>query len=399
MIVVYWALVAASGLGILGCLGAVATLARRVRAAPPAGEPVPAGEPLEPLPSLSMLVPLKGADDATEGHLSALVEQELPALVEYLFALETGDDPAFAVCERVRAAHPDCAIRIILSGPPKGRMGKQHNLAAAAAKARYEMVGNMDGDVAIAPGTLAAGLRTLIQPGVGAASFLPVYHSPGPAGGTLVALYANYSFCANFGALALNTRQQAIIGALWLLRRETLKRIGGLDRFTTTVSDDAAIGRAIAALGLRCALVPYTVAIPYERLDMRGGLRHLAKWIAMLRAEGPAAYVLIAVMWHPLLWSAVALLGGLLVGGVGTLPLSVALVVVAALARVGGAALLNARSYGLPPLSLPLWLIPYELLAVPLLFGAGLFRRTIVWRGRRYRIGRRGAIQAVSELG
>ncbi|HKS71416.1 MAG TPA: hypothetical protein VJQ45_13415, partial [Ktedonobacterales bacterium] len=62
MFVVYWALVAASGLGLLGCLGAAATLARRVCAAPPTSEPVPAGEPL---PSLSMLVPLKGVGDAT----------------------------------------------------------------------------------------------------------------------------------------------------------------------------------------------------------------------------------------------------------------------------------------------------------------------------------------------
>lgn len=81
------------------------------------------------------------------------------------------------------------------------------------------------------------------------------------------------------------------------------------------------------------------------------------------------------------------------------LPLSLALVSAAALARVGGAALLSARSYGLPPLPLPLWLVPYELLAAPLLFGAGPFRRTLVWSGRRYRIGHHGRIQSVSEVG
>lgn len=394
MIVVYWVLVAASVLSLLGCLGAVATLARRVRTAPLATVP-----PQIAFPSLSVLVPLKGADDATEAHLTALVESPLPCDVEFLFALESAADPAFAVCERVRAAHPDLSIRILLSGPAKGRMGKQHNLAAAAKAARYGVVACVDADVLVAPGTLAVGMNHLARTGAGAVYFLPVYHGPGPAGGTLVALYANYSFCANFGALALNTRQQAIIGALWMLRRETLDQLGGFDQFTTTVSDDAAIGRAIAALGLHCMLVPYTVTIPYERLDLRGGLRHLAKWIAMLRAEGLPAYALIAVMWHPLLWSVAALLVGLLLGGAGTLPLSVVLVVVAALARVGGAALLNARSYGLPPWRLAPWLIPYELLAVPLLFGAGLFRRTIVWSGRRYRIGRHGAIQGVSELG
>lgn len=395
MIVVYGALLAASGIGILGCLGAVATLARRVRPTPPTAEPSAGAESL---PSLSMIVPLKGADAATEAHLAALVEQELPAPVEYLCALESRDEPAYAVCERVRAAHPGATIRIVLSGPAKGRMGKQHNLAAAAREARYEAIGNMDGDVAIAPDTLAALLRALVQPGAnaGAAYCLPIYHGPGPAGGALVALYTNYGFSANFGALALITHQPAIIGALWLLRRATLERIGGFERFTTTVGDDAAIGRAIAGLGLRCVLAPFTVAIPYERLDLRGGLRHLAKWVAMLRAEGLGGYELIAVTWHPLLWAAVALPVGLLARGAGTLPLSLGLVGTAAMARVGGAALLNARSYGLPLMPLPLWLIPYELLAVPLLFGAGLLRRTLVWRGRRYRIGRHGAIQGVS---
>lgn len=392
MIVVYWALVAAGALGILGCVGAGTTLARRVRSAPPSAMP-----PQMAFPALSVLVPLKGSDAATEAHLTALIASLLPCDVEYIFALETRDDPAFAVCERVRAAHLELSIRIVLSGPAKGRMGKQHNLAAAARVARYGVIACVDGDVLVAPGTLAVGMSHLARPGVGAAYFLPIYHGPGPAGGALVALYTNYGFSANFGALALTTRQPAIIGAIWLLRRETLERIGGFERFTTTVSDDAAIGRAIAALGLRCALVPYTVAIPYEQLDLRGGLRHLAKWLAMLRAEGLPAYALIALTWHPLLWSAVALLVGLLVRGVGTLPFSLALVVAAALARVGGAAVLNARSYGLPPLPLAFWLIPYELLAVPLLFGAGLFRRTLVWRGRRYRIGRHGHILAVEE--
>ena len=393
MIVVYWALLAASAIGVLACAGAAVTLARRLRTAP-----LDAVPPRSAFPSLSVLVPLKGADDATEAHLSSLVASILPCDVEYLFAVESSNDPAFAVCERVRLAHPELPVRIVLSGPAKGRMGKQHNLAAAAKAARYGIIACVDGDVRVAPGTLAVGMSHLARPDAGAVYFLPVYHGPGPAGGTLVALYANYSFCANFGALALTTRQPAIIGALWLLRRETLDRMGGFDRFTTTVSDDAAIGQAIAALGLRCVLVPYTVEVRYERLTLRGGLRHLAKWVAMLRAEGLAAYALIAVTWHPLLWAVLALLAGLLAGGVGTLPLSLALVAVAALVRVGGAVLLNARSFGLPRSPLPLWLIPYELLAVPLLFGAGLFRHTLVWSGRRYRIGRHGAIVEAQEV-
>lgn len=391
--VLYWALAAVAAVGSLGCVSAVATLARRVRSAPPDDLAPPAE-----LGSLTVMVPLKGADAATEAHLGALVTSRLPGVaVEYRFAMETRDDPAYAVCERVRAAHPDRAIHIVLSGPAKERMGKQHNLAAAAKEARGEVIVSVDGDVLVAPGTLAAGLAALAQPGVGAAYFLPCYRPPGPLGGRLVALYSNYSFAPNFGALALVSRQPVVVGSLWLMRRATLERIGGLDQFTATVSDDAAIGRAVAGLGLRCVLAPFTVAIPFEQVSLGGGMRHLAKWIAMLRAEGLAGYALIVLTWHPMLWAALALLVGLVAAGVATLPLSLDLLIVALLARVGGAALLNARVYRQPAVPLLLLLVPYELLVVPALFGAGLFRRTIEWRGRRYRIGRQGAIQGVAE--
>ena len=106
-------------------------------------------------------------------------------------------------------------------------------------------------------------------------------------------------------------------------------------------------------------------------------MRHLAKWIAMLRAEGLAGYALIVLTWHPMLWAALALLVGLVAAGVATLPLSLGLLIVALLARVGGAALLNARVYRQPAVPLLLLLVPYDLLVVPALFGAGLFRRTI----------------------
>lgn len=393
--VLYWALAIVAALGILGCVSAVATLVGRVRSAPPDDLLPPAA-----VGSLSVIVPLKGADTATAAHLSALVASRLRGItVEYLFAMETRDDVAHAVCERVRAAHPDRAIHIVLSGPAKERMGKQHNLAAAAKEARGEVIASVDADVLVAPGTLAAGLAALARPGVGAAYFLPCYQPPGPAGGALVALYSNYSFAPNFGALALITRQPVVVGSLWLMRRETLERIGGLNQFTATVSDDAAMGRAVAALGLRCMLAPFTVAIPFERVSLGGGLRHLAKWIAMLRAEGLAGYTSIVLTWHPLLWAALALLVGLAAGGAATLPLSLVLLAAALVARVGGAGLLNARVYRHPALPLPLLLVPYELVVVPALFSAGLFRRTIEWRGRRYQIGRRGAIQAVSESG
>ena len=96
---------AVSVVGIAGCVAASATLWLRFRQTSwvdAAGE-VPAG--------LSMIVPLKGIDPRTEEHLEALVAAQVPGAVEYIFAMETADDPAYRVCQHVRTRHPDKVIK------------------------------------------------------------------------------------------------------------------------------------------------------------------------------------------------------------------------------------------------------------------------------------------------
>jgi hypothetical protein len=119
----------------------------------------------------------------------------------------------------------------------------------------------------------------------------------------------------------------------------------------------------------------------------------------MLRAEGLLTFLTILLLWHPILWSFITFLVGLLLFGIHQPALisGAVLLVCALLVRLASAVLLNRRVYALPGLR-SLWLLPvYELLAVPVFFGRGVFQRTIHWRGRRYRLGRHGMIQEVRE--
>jgi hypothetical protein len=120
----------------------------------------------------------------------------------------------------------------------------------------------------------------------------------------------------------------------------------------------------------------------------------------MLRAEGLGTYLLLVLTWHPILWSTLALLAGL-----GLHPrypalatMALALLAAAVVARVGGGLLLDRAFYHRRGW-LPLALIPYELFIVPVLFGAGFVRRSIVWRGRRYWIGPHGKIRRSQAIG
>jgi ceramide glucosyltransferase len=394
VVLAYWVFAICGALGIVGCLGALATFLARFR--PPI---TPEHAPL-PWSTLSMIVPIKGADDHTQDHLTRLVTSETPLATEYLIAMESEEDEAYAIAQRVAALHPDIRVRPLITGPAYGRLGKQHNLAVAVAHAQGEVIGSMDADVAVTPDHLASVLRALAQPNVGVAYCLPCYAGGGPIGGALVAVYTNYCLSPNLGALALSGNQPFTIGSLWLITRPTLERIGGLGQFGDTVSDDAAIGAAVARAGLRNVLTPRTVDIPFEPLALTGGVRHLSKWVAMLRAEGLGTYLLLVLTWHPILWSTLALLAGL-----GLHPrypalaaMALALLGAAVVARVGGGLLLDRACYHRRGW-LPLALIPYELFIAPVLFGAGFVRRSIVWRGHRYWIGPHGKIRRSQAIG
>ncbi len=390
---IYWLFFFISIVALLGCIAASITMGVRFH------DVVLDTSQREPVSSLSMIVPLKGADAFTASHLNALVESVVDIPVEYLFTMESIHDPAFAVCQQVKEEHPDKDIRVILSGPAMGRMGKQHNLAVANQQACYEAVGSMDADVLVEPDTLAVGLQYVALSRTGVAYFLPAYYGPGPTGGLLVALYSNYYYQLSMGALALTVNAPFITGALWLTRKASLQHIGGLQQFSLTVSDDAAIGKAMLQQKLKNVLIPRIVRIPFEQVDLLGGGKHLLKWMALLRSEGIPTFLAILFSWHPILWAFITFVVGMLLSSsqMQYLTYSIVLLVSALMVKLASAFTLNRRIYSFSGLRNLFFLPVYELVAVPILYGKGLFQRTIEWRGRRYRLGRHGVIQAMTE--
>src|SRR5260370_42248837 len=173
-LLVYWVFAVTSAVGTLGCLGAMATLVARFR------QPAQAGAEGPPA-ALALIVPIKGADTHTEGNLSALVASRVPGAVEYLFAMESADDPAYAVCQRVVEQDPNRRSRVVLTGPANGRMGKQHNLAVAARQTSSAVVGSMDADVQVDPDLLAAMPRQGPTPAPGGPLAPPCLCGPRPA--------------------------------------------------------------------------------------------------------------------------------------------------------------------------------------------------------------------------
>jgi hypothetical protein len=207
-----------------------------------------------------------------------------------------------------------------------------------------------------------------------------------------VAAYTNYAFALAMAALALRGAPRFILGGFWVTTRTALDAAGGLEPHTRTVSDDAAIGRALHAAGLRNRTLRRPVRLVHEPLSAAGGARHLLKWLTMLRAEGAGLYTTVALAWNPL---ALAIVAGLLGWAAAAVPppLPAAAVGLVVVARCAVVLALNRSVYrGLAPTRFLGTLLAYEACIAPWLFLGAAFRRHVTWRGRRYRLGPRGVI-------
>jgi hypothetical protein len=350
-------------------------------------------------PPVSVLVPLEGAAPGLAERLQGLV-RATRTHDQLLLAMETADDDAHPIAEALRRAHPGRDVAIVLAGPAGDRMGKGHNLAAALPHVRHALMAFMDDDVEIEGAVLDEGVRLAGVPGAGAAFGVPYYAGRGPWGGDLVAAYTNYAFAPNMAVLALRGAPRFILGAFWVTTGAALDAAGGLEPHTRTVSDDAAIGaatgaaigRALHAAGRRNRTLRRPVRLVHAPLSAADGARHLLGWLTLLRAEGAGVYATIALAWNPL---GLAIAAGLVGWAAPPVPPPLAAAVVALVVVARGAVVLalNRSVYrSLAPTRFLGTLLAYEACIAPWLFLMGAFRRHVVWRGRRYRLGPRGTI-------
>jgi cellulose synthase/poly-beta-1,6-N-acetylglucosamine synthase-like glycosyltransferase len=369
-------------------------LARRFRSGQASGAEA------HPPDSVSVLVPIKGVDERTPEVLQSLVSSALPGEVEFIFAMESEDDPAFQVCTQLQRDNPARDIKIVISGEARELMGKQHNLAHAFSQSRGQTIVCMDADIDVGPDTIREGIGHLDEDAVGSAFFLPVYRGDAPWGGRFAEIYLNYQYNLFMGSLATLTEPPYIFGGLWMTRRASLEQTGGFKSFGRTVSDDAAIGRAFLKLGLKNRLIPGTVSTPTENLGVAAGLKHLGKWIGMLRAEGIVPYFVIWLWWHPVFWSGFFFVLGIATGWLNGASIIYAAVAVGfcLVAKTASGVILDVGVYGHGAFRSIVPLLLYEVFVVPVVFGLGLFRRSIMWKGRRYRLGPRGMVLGLENL-
>jgi ceramide glucosyltransferase len=349
------------------------------------------GAPTEPcaLP-MTLIKPIKGLDDDMEEGFRSIVAADPLKTLQVLIALETDGDPAYPVTRAFADAHPDRDISVVLTGPSGPRMGKIHNMIEALPHAKHRIVLFSDADTRITRSLLADTARAFAE-GADAVYAMP-YHAFVPGlGGWLFVVAFNHSFCVPVALTARAGKLRSFAGAWMGYTKEALARIGGLKKFENAIAEDLSLGLAASAAGLGQVLLREPVRVSETGSSPGEAFAHISKWASIIFWSWPAP-VLAAPLLSPSLQAFAALALASAVGRPKALPLVAVAFAVGSRVSVG---IIQDRLLGAG--RAPLW--RYATLALAdvgaLVFLPLALRRTVVWRGKTYRLSLGGRAQVV----
>ena len=331
---------------------------------------------------ISVLKPLAGMDDGLEGNLRTFFEQSYPRF-ELLFAVRSPEDPAIAVVELLRTRYPGVPSRLIVVGEPPYPNAKVYSLDRMLAAAEHDLLVMSDSDIRVTPDMLATIAAEFQDERLGLAT-CPYRAVPGRSfWSTLEAIGLNTEFIGGVLVARMLDGMKFALGPTIAARRQTIQRIGGFDAVKDYLAEDFVMGKLAAERGDGVILSSYVIEHLIGAQPFAANMLHRLRWNRSTRRSRPWGYV----------------------GQVFTNPLPAALILcavkpewwpvlaVTALARAA-AGWATAGHVLRDQLTRRLWwLTPLQDIASFLVWMAGFFGNTIVWRGRKYYLMRDGRFE------
>lgn len=365
-----------AGIGYL----VVSHLATLAHFAAPSEPPIP--ERADQWPSVSILKPVRGADEHSYEALATFCRIDYPGRFEVLVGSMNPDDAITDIVRQLQGEYPEAPLRFVQTEPlgANRKTAKMHSLSA---QATGDLLFFSDADVMVEPDYLVRLVPELTAPGVGCVTCLPRPVGVETSGAKLVALHYATVYLPQWMIAQRTTGIRFAIGMTMAVRREVLAGMGGFAPFADAMADDYELGSRTAAQGWRVVVPAYLLDTIIAAESLGAAYSRLLRWKRTIRHCRPRDFAGL-IFTHPLPWS-------LLLAAVWPAAWPVPLAVLALRSLLAWH--LNARVVRCPEWRTMVWLLPVQDLVEWLTFLGAYLGNTIVWGGRRYRIRRNGTMQ------
>jgi ceramide glucosyltransferase len=330
------------------------------------------------LPGFSIFKPLRGAEPRLYECLESFCRLDYPDY-ELLFCAATEDDPGLDIARRLQRDFPAVAITVMVADRRLGANRKVDNLDKMYRQMRHQVLVISDDDIIAPPDYLRRLAAELQHPGAPSGIGAVTCPYRGRPGATFASRMEALGIAGEFFCGALVARKMEgvrfAMGSTIAVRKERIAEIGGFPALADYLADDYELGSRLAALGLRNVMSAMVVDTQLPPDTWASMIAHQFRWMRTQAISRPGGHIglgatygsvwsLALLVFYPQWWPAAAAW---------------------AAARCAACWWVGARTLGDPEVRRWWWLAPLRELLTASLWFASLFRRTVVWRGERYR--------------
>jgi ceramide glucosyltransferase len=336
-------------------------------------------------PSVTLLKPLKGADDHTLRCLQSWLTQDYPALVQIVFGVASDQDPVCEIVRRLIAENPKTDARLVICRESLGANAKVSSLIQLHAVAKHEIIIVSDADVLVPADFLRNVVAPLQDDSVGLVNCFYRLANPSTPAMRWEAIATN----ADFWSQVLQGESIApldfALGAVMALRRDTLVKIGGFEALADYLADDFQLGNRIVRMTERkIALCPVVVDCLDAPINCKQAWAHQLRWARTIRVSKPAPYFF-SILGNATLWP-------LLFALFAPSKISLVALLLCVFIRIVNAQTLQTRLGPVPGQALFFWMVPVKDLLQFAVWAAAFFGNRIAWRGEHFRLKRDGRL-------
>lgn len=239
-------------------------------------------------PPVSLLRPLCGLEYALEETLNSSFTLEY-ADYEVIFCVESADDPAVPLAQKLIAAHPQVPAKLLIGADPISGNPKLNNLVKGWNAARHDWIVMSDSNVLLPPDFLRSSVACFDER-TGLVSSPPAGIRPENAWGALECGFLN-TYQARWQLLADSLGLGFAQGKMLFWRRAVAEAGGGLARLGGEMAEDVASTKLVRGQGLNVRLAPEPFPQPIGRRGFGAVWSRQLRWARVRRLGFPLLFL------------------------------------------------------------------------------------------------------------
>jgi len=343
--------------------------------------------PSSKLPPVTILKPVHGMEPSLAENLESFFQQDYPEF-EIIIGARDADNAALRIADEVRRRYPNIKSSIVLSGPPLWPNAKVFSLEKMTATTAHDYLVISDSDVRVSPKFLRNVIPSLLDPNVGMVT-CPYRGIPaGDFSSTLEALGMSVEMPSGVLVADMMEGMRFAMGAVMVVRRDALAKIGGIAATRDYYSDDFVLGNQVWAAGYRVVLSHHIVGHVLMPRPFFQSFGDQLRWMKSTRYSRPAGHIGSGLTYA----MPFGVLGFLSSVALNHTRLAVALLAAAFANRVIQSIVVGWSTIRDPRALRYCWLYPLRDLLGFFTWLGSFTSHNFLWRGEVYRFGEGGRI-------